>query len=354
MADFKWFSKWNRDNPKDIFGPGIVVGTVGGVIFVAAMIITWGYPARTASIQTGPRGTGMEITKFADVVAAGDPAEAAFFTAPPVVPTGGEVLARDAYDDAEPLLGELTVENYDRLVDAMRRWTGIPDLFAGEETYQTVVARRMIEMTQNINEFWGDHVAPAGVTCYTCHRGESVPAERWFNATPAVESMAGWSANQNRVTMQSQFTSLPSDALEKYLVDYEPIRVHDLAPRVENAGTATVQDTERTFSLMNYFSNSLDANCTFCHNSRAFYDIEQSTPQLLQAQIGIAMALELNNDYLLPLTDVLPADRLGAMHGDAPKAGCGTCHQGHTKPLNGLEVIANWPELSTSEAPEYE
>jgi hypothetical protein len=26
----KWFDKWNADNPKDVFGPAILVGTVGG------------------------------------------------------------------------------------------------------------------------------------------------------------------------------------------------------------------------------------------------------------------------------------------------------------------------------------
>ena len=65
MPDFKWFTKWNRDNPKDIFGPAYLVGAVGGAIVVAALVITWGYPAKTVSVQTGPRGTGMEVIKFA-------------------------------------------------------------------------------------------------------------------------------------------------------------------------------------------------------------------------------------------------------------------------------------------------
>ena len=116
----------------------------------------------------------------------------------------------------------------------------------------------------------------------------------------------------------------------------------------------SIQDAERTFSLMNYFSNSLGTNCTYCHNTRAFYDLEQSTPQLLQAQLGIGMALELNNDYLLPLADVLPASRLGAMHQDAPKVACATCHKGQSKPLEGMSVIADWPELTTSGPPVYE
>ena len=139
--------------------------------------------------------------------------------------------------DAEPTLGYLTPENYDRLVEAMRIWTGIPDLFAGEENYQTVVARNMIEMTQNIKEFWGGHVnanAEVGVTCYTCHRGQPVPNNIWFEVSPVNENAGGWSANQNRVTMVSNSTSLPSDYLETYLLlnedgQYNRIGVHDLA-----------------------------------------------------------------------------------------------------------------------------
>ena len=208
------------------------------------------------------------------------------------------------------MLGDLTEDNFNRLMLAMTEWIapeqscaychGEEGNFASDDLYTKVVARRMIQMTQNINETWTDHVAPAGVTCYTCHRGQNVPSGIWFEVTPTVNAMAGWGAVQNRVTSLSQSTSLPSDALQKYLVEYEPVRVSDLAPRVENEGTASVQDTERTFSLMNYFSNALGTNCGFCHNSRAFYDLDQSTPQLVQAQLGIGMALDLNNDYLLP------------------------------------------------------
>lgn len=354
MRIFDWFIKWHRDNPKDFIGPGILSGAVGVSIIVATFIVIKGYPWERAEVQTGPRGTGMFVVKSAAAITAGDPTAAAFYSVAPVVPTGGEALARDANDNVEESLGDLTVENYDRLVDAMRRWTGIPDLFGPEETYQTVVARSMIEMTRSINENWPDHVAPAGVTCYTCHRGQPVPSDTWFQVTPVVNAFEGWSANQNRVTPNSAYSSLPSDALMEYFINYEPIRVHDLEPRVENEGTATVQQAERTYSLMNYFSNALDANCTFCHNTRAFYDLEQSTPQLLQAQLGIALVQELNAAYLLPLVDILPPERLGPVHADAPKLACGTCHKGYTKPIGGLQVINDWPELAAEGPPVYE
>ena len=363
MADFKWFNKWNRENPKDILGPAYLVGAVGAAIVVAALIVTWGYPARTVSVQTGPRGLGMEVVKFATEREEIDPGLAAFYTEPPVPPAPDDVLARDAYQNVQ-VLGDLTQANFDRLMVAMTEWVapeqscaychGEEGDFAGDELYTKVVARRMIEMTRNVNENWSEHVAPAGVTCYTCHRGQPVPTGVWFDVTPVVDAMQGWGAVQNRVTSLSQSTSLPSDALQQYLVDYAPIRVHDLEPRVDNEGTASIQDAERTFSLMNYFSNSLGTNCTYCHNTRALYDLDQSTPQLLQSQLGIGMALDLNNDYLLPLGEVLPASRLGAVHGDVPKVACATCHKGRAKPLGGLNVSADWPELKTSGPPAYE
>jgi photosynthetic reaction center cytochrome c subunit len=197
--------------------------------------------------------------------------------------------------------------------------------YGNDDLYTKVVSRTMIQMTQNINENYEDHVGGAGVNCYTCHRGEPVPSEIWFNITPVNDNAAGWSANQNRATSISQSTSLPSDALEKYLADY------------------------------NYFSNSLNVNCTFCHNSRAFYELEESTPQLLQSQLGIGLVQEINLDYLPEIEGILPQERLGSIHGDVPKVGCKTCHKGYSKPLDGTDMISDWPELATTDGvPVYE
>jgi len=110
---------------------------------------------------------------------------------------------------------------------------------------------------------------------------------------------------------------------------------------------AAIQNAERTYSLMNYFANSLGVNCVFCHNSRAFYDAAQVTPQWATASLGIAMVQELNLDYLIPLEEVLPPERLGPVHADAPKLACMTCHKGYQQPLQGTNVIADWPDLAT-------
>ena len=37
-----------------------------------------------------------------------------------------------------------------------------------------------------------------------------------------------------------------------------------------------------------------------------------------------------------------------AVYADAPKAACKTCHKGYQQPLQGTNVIADWPELATT------
>lgn len=360
----KWFDNWNDENPTNIFGPAIAVGVAGSAIFVAAMIVAWGQPFPTANQQTGPRGTGMHVQEFVSHLEAGDPTVEGYFTSEPIVPTADSALAIDELEGVPDALANVTVENYERLLEAMRSWTGIPDLLEpGNDSYQTEVAWSMIEMTQNINQNWAAHVqanAEVGVTCYTCHRGQPVPNNVWFRVGPVNENTAGWPAIQNRVTMNSNFTSLPSTYLEHFLLQdeegfYGVAQVHDLASRVENLpGDPLIQQTEMTYAWMNYFANSLGVNCVFCHNSRAFYDAAQVTPQWATASLGIIMVQEQLELYILPLEDTLPPERLGPIYADVPKLACRTCHQGYQQPMQGLNVIANWPELAVlDDVPDY-
>ena len=358
-----WFGKWNRDNPTNVFGPAVAVSVVGAALFAVILIASLGQPYATESLQTGPRGTGMSVPEFDSDRQAPDPGIEGFAatTSDPVAPQGGEELAGDARENVPPGLENLTVENYDRLLAAMQQWTGIPNLFEDMDSYQTSVGYVMIGMTQNLNENWDGHVnanKEVGVTCYTCHRGQPVPSDIWFKMSPVNERVEGWAAVQNRVTPLSSYTSLPSNALETYLVDGEIIGVHDLDSRVAGIpgvdGYPGIQHAERTYALMNYISNSLGVNCVFCHNSRAFYDGSQVTPQWATETLGIQMVQELNNDYLIPLEGLLPEDRLGPVHQDAPKAACRTCHKGYQQPLQGTNVIKDWPELATTSGePEY-
>jgi len=85
-------------------------------------------------------------------------------------------------------------------------------------------------------------------------------------------------------------------------------------------------------------------NCTYCHNSRAFSDWSQSSPAKVVAWHGIRMTRDLNANYLKQLSNAWPANRLGPT-GDSPKLACATCHQGVYKPLYGVSMVKDFPEL---------
>jgi len=368
----QWFNKWNSENKTDIYGPAILVGACGAAVIVVVGLISFGQPYATDSLQTGPRGIGMSVPEFKVDLATPDPTIEAMYTDEPYIPEGGETLASEAYENVQ-VLGDLTEDNFNRVMAAITQWVapeqgcaychgdvGIEE-YGNDDLYTKVVSRRMIQMTQNLNEAWAGHVnanKEVGVTCYTCHRGENVPSDIWFKLGEVSAPMTGWGGVQNKVTVQSSYTSLPSDALEAYLLNGESIKVHDLEAHVDVKPTAVDypawQDAERTFSLMNYVSNSLGVNCVFCHNSRAFYDAGQVTPHWATELLGIDMVVEMNTEYLVPLQDVYPPERLGPVFADAPKAACRTCHKGYQQPLQGTNVIGNYPELATTGAPVYE
>ena len=69
-------------------------------------------------------------------------------------------------------------------------------------------ARRMIQMTQQHQRKLGsghvNAVDEVGVNCYTCHGGENVPSDVWFNLGHlSTKAVGGWSAVQNRATSLS-------------------------------------------------------------------------------------------------------------------------------------------------------
>lgn len=271
----------------------------------------------------------------------------------PEIPLIGQ-KASEAYQNVQ-VLGDLDVAEFTRLMTAITQWVA-PEQgcvychnaanFADDSMYTKVVSRRMFQMTWEINRNWTDHVKETGVTCYTCHRGLNVPANIWFEAPPPrTAKNAGWRNGQNGAgNMSVAYSSLPYDPFTPYLLGEDNIRVQALtALPTEPAGS--LRSTEGTYGLMMHMSTSLGVNCTFCHNTRAFGNWEQSPPRRVTAWYGIRMARNLNQEYLDPLQPVYPEHRLGAL-GDAPKANCSTCHQGLNKPLAGQSMLAQYPELN--------
>ena len=213
------------------------------------------------------------------------------------------------------------------------------------DKYTKVVARRMLQMVADINQDWKSHVQNIGVTCYTCHRGQPVPANIWFEA-PAPNhalGMAQMAAGKNHPSVVANGSSLPDDPFTPFLLGDNNIRVQG-TEALPYGNLTSIKQADWTWSLMMHFSESLGVNCTYCHNSRAWSDWSQSSPQRVTAWYGIRMVREQNINYLQPLTSVFPHARLGVL-ADAPKVNCATCHQGAYKPLYGVSMLKDYPEL---------
>ena len=120
------------------------------------------------------------------------------------------------------VLGDVPITEFTRLMLAITEWVVPKDQWvdgqgcvychdladmAADTKYQKVVARSMIKMTQRANAAWGDHVAPTGVTCYTCHRGNAIPKYVW-TTNPGVQPVDRVHPAQNRLSAVPAFTSL--------------------------------------------------------------------------------------------------------------------------------------------------
>jgi photosynthetic reaction center cytochrome c subunit len=310
--------------------------------------------------QVGYRGTAMATVQNPRIAAA---LKAANVVPAPQPPAEGEApLAKDVYENIQ-VLTDLNVAEFTRLMLAMTEWVSpeqgctychVGDNLADDGIYTKVVARRMLQMTRDINMNWKQHVAQTGVTCYTCHRGKNVPQEVWF-IDPGPKATQGFTADragQNIPAPEAGLASLPWDPFTLFLLRNEPIRsISNTA--LPNGNTRNIMQTEHSYSLMMHMSTGLGVNCTFCHNSRSFSIWEQSTPKRVTAWHGIQMARTLNVEYLVPLTDAFPQNRLGPT-GDVAKINCATCHQGVNKPLYGAPMSRDYPELTTVKTPPAE
>jgi photosynthetic reaction center cytochrome c subunit len=332
----------------------IALGFVGIAAFLltVAMLLTAGWTAPPIhSVQGGYRGLAMvqlstpeseRLLKLANVLP--DPIDKA-------EPGGDKATA--IYQNVQ-VLTDLTSNELLRVMLGLAAWVAPadqgcnychnPENLADDSLYTKRVARRMLVMTRHINKDWQAHVGVTGVTCYTCHRGQPVPSNIWFAGEPP--KTAGFAATNDGFGHPNKVngsTDLSADPFSGLLDEKGIIRVQ--ATKTLPAGYgASIQSTEKTYSLMMAFSTSLGVNCTFCHNTESMGNWSLSTPKRVTAWHGIQMVKDLNINYLTPLTPEFPANRLGPM-GDGPKLYCATCHQGASKPLLGVSMAKDWPEL---------
>ncbi len=307
------------------------------------------------SVQRGYRGTAMQEIYNPRFVQAELNANKVPLSLPRLPDAGAK--AGVVYKNVK-VLGDESVGNFTRLMASITTWVAptqgcayCHDVqnMAADTLYTKVVARRMIQMVQHVNSGWKSHVAETGVTCYTCHRGQPVPAQIWFNNPGPLQAggMAQTPAGKNHPAAIANNSSLPFDPFTPFLEHDANIRV---VPQQALPGTdrQSIKQTEWTYSLMMHFSQSLGVNCTYCHNTRSFTDWTQSTPQRMTAWYGIRMVRDLNTNFLDPLASVFPPGRLG-VQGDSPKVNCATCHNGVYKPLFGATMAKDFPELTRAQ-----
>lgn len=337
----------------------------GGALLTVLFVPQWDRPpvlaAEITSEELGPSAISMyTLTRTRT------PARRNTLTFPlpdPVEEVG--VRAGDVYDNVE-VLADLDRARFDRLQVAITEWVapeqgctychaegpdGEPD-YEAEPPYTFEVARGMLRMVRSVNA-QTDHVRPQGVTCFTCHRGENVPAYGWYKAEDWPGPEERWYQNpppwvRTATTIRDFF---PREAFELFLLEDNRaagLQTREVMVPPEDApdpeGMPLFTRAENTYLLMMQMSDALGENCTFCHNTRAFYDWEQSTPYRTDAYHAILQTRSINHDHIEGLTELFPEDRLGPA-GDPFKANCMSCHIGERRPLDGVPMIEHFPGL---------
>jgi photosynthetic reaction center cytochrome c subunit len=327
----------------------------GGVLFAALALVAAvvlglaaGYH-RTQTVQRGYRGLAMEQRFSESYLRKEDTINKLVKPLPPAKTAGP--TAAETYENVH-VLGDLSKSQFARTMLSIKSWVA-PDvgcnlchaapIYNSDEKYQKRVARKMIAMTRHINTDWTAHVGKTGVTCFTCHRGQAVPPNVWFQATQYDGGIMQKRPIQRPPTPAAADTALPADSLTEYLLHDDSIRVNG-PTALQTGNRQSVQHARQTYTLMMVMSESLGVNCDFCHNTRAIFSWDLSTPQRVTAWYGIRMVRDLNNNVMEPLKSELPAERLGP-GGDVPKIYCATCHNGSNKPLYGAPMLPLYPEL---------
>ena len=330
----------------------VLTGVFVAALALGVLIADWERPPMEAK-QIGYRGVAMEqVTNprtAAKTVAAQQVPEA-----DPPAPEGGQ-RASAVYENVQ-ILGDLTEDEFNRIMVAITNWVS-PEQGCGychnlenlaEDVPMKVIARRMFQMTKHVNQGWTDHVKQVGVTCYTCHRGQNVPGEVWFEGPgdKRTRGFFGYDAGQNHPGMAVGLTSLPNDPFSGQINQDANVRVVGTTALPTEPGPS-LKKAESTYALMIHMSTSLGVNCTFCHNSRAFLSWDQSVPTRNSAWYGLRMVRDLNSNYVTPLKPLYQESRLGPQ-GDAPKLNCATCHRGQNKPFGGTPMLQDYPELNAT------
>ena len=230
--------------------------------------------------------------------------------------------------------------------------------YASDAKPTKAAARVMLQMTRHLNTDWSSHVAPSGMTCYTCHRGQPVPSYTWFPdkpmpAHPMSEPTENWQEIGDTV-----HKFFPDAGWAEYYLSDQPIRVQ--SDTIEpNHSISSWPEAKNIYEMMMQMSTSIGVNCGYCHQSRNWASWQQSSPYRWLGYDALRLVREVNNDFMLRIADIVPQTRTLVdetsipsmpvrMRGAQPGNGliiCGTCHQGVTKPLNGANMVNDYQGL---------
>lgn len=249
-----------------------ILAVIGGALALFLTIAMFGGAGWThppmANKQTGFRGTGMDLIRTRAGNAALSAANVAPAPADPAEAGGDKASA--VYQNVQ-VLGDLSAEQFNRLMVSITEWVApqqgctychSTENMASDELYQKRVARRMLQMTQYINSTWKEkHVHEAGVTCYTCHRGNPVPANIWFDhPVQGAGRFIPRNNSQNLASAEVGNTSLPYDVYQAFYqhkdTPEDAVRVNATTALPETKGKP-IQDAEKTFAIMISMSQSL-------------------------------------------------------------------------------------------------
>ena len=343
-----------------------LIATAGIVVAGALIIIVppWNRPPYTdqeiavpGNAQFVPVATNYDLNK----------------PLPPLPPVASGGPAATATYQNVKVLTDVSAAEFLRLQYAITAWvspkqgcdychTGTN--YAADDKPQKAAARIMMQMTRHLNADWHTHVGNAGVTCYTCHRGQPVPGQAWFPDAPKTEStITGYQDNwqESADTVRKFF---PDNGWAEYFYDDQPIAVSSTT--VEPGPTLhSWPEATRIYEMMMQMSDGIGVNCGYCHQSRAFNDWNQSSPYRWNAWWAIRMTRDLNRNFLTPIWAALPQTRTlehenpipaiparmtGAQGGNGLVV-CATCHFGLPKPLNGANMVNDYPGLFPTGAP---
>ena len=335
---------------------------IGVVVLGAAFFIfvpTWDIGPYKAMQTSYP--SGVQFTSVANERDARNQAP------PPLPPaaTGGP-LATAVYKNVK-VLTDVSAAEFMRTQQALTDWVSpkegcgfchVGQDYASDAKPTKGTAAIMLKMVRHINADWQSHVAPAGVTCYTCHRGQPEPAAIWYK-TPPLPQHSMISPPENWVESADTVRKFFPDAgYQEYFLQDEPIRVQSSTALPSHEVSSMIEAT-RIYEMMMTYSDGIGVNCGYCHNSRAIADWSQSSPYRWNGESGLMLIRDINKNFLLvagtddPLTrqlvsttvlPVLPTQQEGIQIGNG-LALCATCHYGLPNPLNGVNMVNSYPAL---------